>query len=72
MPAIAPPTASFYITGGTLPPDARSYVERQADRDLLAALREGQYARFPSPPMSSSRRSGSATWGEPPSPTCGG
>src|SRR5439155_5493090 len=35
--------ASFYITGGTLPPDALSYVERQADRDLLAALRQGEY-----------------------------
>src|SRR5947207_2991254 len=41
----------FYITGGTLPPDALSYVERACslatlvalDRDLLAALRAGEY-----------------------------
>src|SRR5438045_8484014 len=35
--------ASFYVTGGTLGQDAPSYVERQADRDLLAALRAGEY-----------------------------
>src|SRR5215210_4813725 len=37
------PTTSFFVTGGTLRPDAPSYVERQADRDLLHALRQGEY-----------------------------
>jgi hypothetical protein len=39
------PTADsrFYITGGTLASDALSYVEREADRDLLEALTVGEY-----------------------------
>src|ERR1700722_20603333 len=34
--------ANFYVTGGTLGPDAPSYAERQADRDLLASLEQGE------------------------------
>ncbi len=33
----------FYVTGGTLRPDAQSYVERQADRELHAALGRGEF-----------------------------
>src|SRR5438093_10975654 len=42
-PVDAPSASQFYVTGGTLPPDASSYIERQADRDLLTALRAGEY-----------------------------
>src|SRR5438093_3417912 len=34
---------SFYVTGGTLRPDAPSYVERQADRDLFEGLLNGEF-----------------------------
>jgi predicted ATPase/class 3 adenylate cyclase len=34
---------SFYVSGGTLRPDAPSYVERQADRDLSEGLRRGEF-----------------------------
>jgi hypothetical protein len=38
----ATPT-SFYVSGGTLRPDAPSYVERQADSDLFQALQHGEF-----------------------------
>lgn len=34
---------NFYTTGGTLRPDAPSYVERQADLDLLDGLQQGEF-----------------------------
>src|SRR5690349_4963266 len=34
---------SFYITGGTLPTDASSYVPRKADSDLFASLLDGEF-----------------------------
>jgi WD40 repeat protein len=36
-------TAPFFVAGGTVPPGSPSYVERAADRELLAALLEGTY-----------------------------
>lgn len=33
---------SFFVTGGTVPTDAPSYIERAADRELLAGLLEGR------------------------------
>jgi WD40 repeat protein len=36
-------TTGFYVLGGTVPRDARSYVVRRADGELLDALRRGQF-----------------------------
>ncbi len=36
-------TERFYITGGTLPSHAASYIVRQADKDLLDGLRAGDF-----------------------------
>ena len=35
--------ASFFITGGTVPPDAPCYVTRKADADLFAVLQSGEF-----------------------------
>jgi len=36
-------TTPFYLTGGTMPADAPSYIERKADTDLLDCLLRGEY-----------------------------
>src|SRR2546428_1748356 len=36
-------TAPFYHTGGTLRPDAPSYVERHADQELSEGLLRGEF-----------------------------
>ncbi len=37
------PRRDFYVTGGTLRPDAPSYIERQADKDLCDGLLNGDF-----------------------------
>src|SRR5438874_2990687 len=41
--ASAPSARPFYHVGGTVPRDAGCYVTRAADRDLLEALRRGEF-----------------------------
>src|SRR5271165_2522295 len=40
---VGPPIGDFYVTGGTLRPDAASYVERSADRELCESLLRGEF-----------------------------
>lgn len=42
-----PPSASFYITGGTLRGAAECYVRRQADESLFESLSLGQFCYVP-------------------------
>lgn len=42
-PAVDFAARSFYVTGGTLRPDADSYVERDTDRTLLESIYGGEY-----------------------------
>lgn len=39
----APRGSDFYVTGGTLRPDAPCYIERQADKELCQALLDGEF-----------------------------
>lgn len=39
----APFVSDFYVTGGTLRPDAPSYVERRADKELCEGLMRGEF-----------------------------
>ena len=41
--AMSSEDSSFYVVSGTLPLNSQSYVPRQADKDLLAALLSGEY-----------------------------
>ena len=35
--------SSFFVTGGTIPRDAASYIARHADTHLLQSLLEGEF-----------------------------
>src|SRR5512140_3122902 len=35
--------SDFYVTGGTLRPDAPSYIERRADKELCESLLNGEF-----------------------------
>jgi hypothetical protein len=37
------PPNTFFVTSGTMSPEAPSYVPRQADEDLYAALSRGEF-----------------------------
>ena len=36
-------SSEFYVTGGNVPLNAACYVERQADKDIYDALKQGQF-----------------------------
>ncbi len=36
-------SSDFYVTGGNVPLNAACYVERQADKDIYTALKQGQF-----------------------------
>ncbi len=40
---MTPPTAGYFVTGGTLPTGSKSYVERAADRELIEAVLRGEF-----------------------------
>ena len=40
---MSPTEPSFFVTGGTVPLAAASYLERSADRELLETLLAGEY-----------------------------
>jgi len=43
MKSIQQTGSNFYVVGGTLPPEALSYIQRKADTDLLDGLRSGDF-----------------------------